>query len=44
MGHLRYKRRAKYYALTRTGKAQLATSAEGWRKLMAAVGLVMDMK
>src|SRR4029453_12298254 len=25
-------RRAKYYALTRTGRAQLATSADGWRK------------
>jgi len=39
-----YNRRAKYYALTRTGKAKLAISAEGWRKLMTAVGLVMDMK
>jgi PadR family transcriptional regulator PadR len=39
-----YNRRAKYYALTRKGKAQLATGAESWRKLMAAVGLVMDMK
>ena len=37
-------RRAKYYALTRKGRAQLATSADGWRKLMTAVGLVMDMK
>ena len=37
-------RRAKYYQLTRKGKAQLATSADGWRKLMTAVGLVMDMK
>ena len=39
-----YNRRAKYYALTRKGKAQLATGAESWRKLMAAIGLVMDMK
>jgi len=37
-------RRAKYYALTRKGRAQLATSADSWRKLMTAVGLVMDMK
>ena len=37
-------RRAKYYALTRKGRAQLATSADSWRKLMIAVGLVMDMK
>src|SRR5829696_5559744 len=36
-------RRAKYYALTRKGRGQLATSADGWRKLMIAVGLVMDM-
>ena len=39
-----YNRRAKYYALTRKGKAQLASGAESWRKLTAAVGLVMDMK
>ena len=39
-----YNRRAKYYALTRKGRAQLATSADSWRKLMTAVGLVMDMK
>jgi DNA-binding PadR family transcriptional regulator len=39
-----YNRRAKYYALTRTGKAQLASGAESWRKMTAAVGLVMDMK
>ena len=39
-----YGKRAKYYALTRKGRAQLATGAESWRKLMAAVGLVMEMK
>jgi transcriptional regulator len=39
-----YNRRAKYYALTRKGRAQLATGAESWRKLTAAVDLVMDMK
>jgi transcriptional regulator len=39
-----YNRRAKYYALTRKGRAQLATGTESWRKLMAAVGLVMEMK
>jgi PadR family transcriptional regulator PadR len=37
-------RRAKYYELTRKGRAQLATGAESWRRLMVAVGLVMDMK
>ena len=37
-------RRAKYYLLTRRGRKQLADEAESWRKLIAAVGLVMDMK
>jgi|SRR5688500_8795649 PadR family transcriptional regulator, regulatory protein PadR len=39
-----YNRRAKYYALTARGRKQLASGAESWRKLMMAVGLVMDMK
>ena len=39
-----YNRRAKYYALTRQGRAQLANGAESWKKLTAAVALVMDMK
>jgi len=37
-------RRAKYYMLTRKGRKQLAAEADSWRKLTAAVGLVMDMK
>ena len=37
-------RRAKYYVLTRKGRKQLAAEAQSWRKLISAVGLVMDMK
>lgn len=37
-------RRARYYTLTREGRRRLAAEAESWRKLTAAVGLVMDMK
>src|SRR5262245_26011485 len=36
-------RRAKYYELTRAGRKQLETEADAWRKLIAAVGLVLDM-
>ena len=36
-------RRAKYYALTRTGRKQLETEAGAWRKLSAAVAQVLDM-
>jgi len=36
-------RRAKYYELTRTGRAQLRTEAEAWAKLTAAVALVLKM-
>jgi transcriptional regulator len=36
-------RRAKYYELTRTGRKQLDTQAETWRKLAAAMGQVLDM-
>ncbi len=35
-------RRAKYYELTRQGKKQLETEKLAWRKLAAAVGLVLD--
>jgi transcriptional regulator len=35
-------RRAKYYELTRAGRKQLAAEVEGWRKLTAAVHLVME--
>ena len=37
-------RRAKYYRLTRTGRKQLAVETKTWRKLIAAVGLIMDMR
>jgi PadR family transcriptional regulator, regulatory protein PadR len=35
-------RRAKYYELTRQGKKQLEAETLAWRKLAAAVGLVLD--
>src|SRR3954447_11183428 len=37
-------RRAKYYALTAKGRRQLAAETQSWRKLIAAVGLVIDMR
>jgi transcriptional regulator len=37
-------RRAKYYELTRTGRRQLETEAEDWRRLTAAVDLVLAMR
>src|SRR5215208_4583934 len=37
-------RRAKYYVLTRSGRKPLTAESESWRKLIGAVGLVMDMK
>jgi PadR family transcriptional regulator, regulatory protein PadR len=36
-------RRAKYYELTRQGKKQLEAETLAWRKLAAAVGLVLDV-
>ena len=36
-------RRAKYYELTRTGRKQLETEADAWRRLSMAVELVLDM-
>src|SRR5437763_10769778 len=36
-------RRAKYYALTRAGRKQLDAETDQWRKLITAVGLVLDM-
>src|SRR3954469_440621 len=36
-------RRAKFYELTRTGRRQLATEAESWERLTAAVALVLRM-
>jgi PadR family transcriptional regulator PadR len=35
-------RRAKYYELTRAGVKQLQQDALAWRKLSAAVGLLLD--
>jgi PadR family transcriptional regulator PadR len=36
-------RRARYYALTATGRRQLAAERESWERLSAAVNLVMGM-
>jgi len=36
-------RKAKYYELTRTGRAQLAAEREAWGKLARAVALVLEM-
>ena len=35
-------RRAKYYELTRAGEKQLKADEADWRKLAAAVGLLLD--
>jgi len=36
-------RRAKYYDLTPTGRKQLDTETEQWRRLTMAVSLILDM-
>jgi transcriptional regulator len=36
-------RRAKYYALTRKGRAELEAQTTAWRKLTLAVGQVLDV-
>jgi transcriptional regulator len=36
-------REAKFYRLTKKGRAQLETEALGWRQLAEAVGLVLKM-
>jgi len=36
-------RRAKYYVLTRKGEKQLAAERRSWRKLIDAVGLILEM-
>jgi PadR family transcriptional regulator, regulatory protein PadR len=36
-------RQAKYYELTRTGRAQLDAQADAWRRLSVAVGQILDM-
>jgi len=35
-------RRAKYYELTVRGRAQFATESQAWKRLVAAVGLIME--
>jgi len=35
-------RRAKYYELTKSGRKQLEAEESAWRKLTAAVGLVLE--
>src|SRR5829696_6122295 len=37
-------RQAKYYSLSRNGRKRLEVEADNWRRLTAAIGLVMDMK
>jgi PadR family transcriptional regulator, regulatory protein PadR len=36
-------RQAKYYELTRKGRAQLDAQADAWRRLTVAVGQILDM-
>ena len=36
-------RRAKYYELTRTGRRQLESASESWRRMAAVVGGVLDL-
>jgi len=36
-------REAKFYRLTRKGRAQLETEAAGWQKLTEAVGLILAL-
>ncbi len=37
-------RRAKFYALTRTGQKQLTREAANWSRLAAAITMVVDLK
>jgi transcriptional regulator len=37
-------RRAKYYSLTQLGQRELEKEAENWRRLSAAISLVVEMK
>jgi len=41
LGQLENNRRAKYYALTAMGRKQLETELETWKRLSAAIGLVL---
>ena len=42
-GASEHNRRAKYYELTRSGRKQLNSETDSWRKLAAAVGQILDM-
>jgi len=42
-GESENKRRAKYYELTRAGKARLSAESHDWARLTAAVALVLKM-
>jgi PadR family transcriptional regulator, regulatory protein PadR len=37
-------RRARFYRLTASGRKQLATEQENWRKITGAVALVLDFQ
>jgi PadR family transcriptional regulator PadR len=37
-------RRAKYYSLTRAGRRELRAEAENWRRLSAAISMVVELK
>jgi PadR family transcriptional regulator PadR len=37
-------RRAKFYELTKSGRKQLGAAATAWKRLAAAVGLIMDFR
>ena len=37
-------RRAKYYSLTRAGRRELKAEAENWRRLSAAISMVVELK
>jgi transcriptional regulator len=42
-GESEHNRRAKFYELTRTGRQQLAVETAAWKRLTAAVELVLEM-
>ena len=37
-------RKAKFYAITKTGQKQLATEAESWLRISSVIGRLMQMK
>jgi PadR family transcriptional regulator PadR len=39
-----HNRRAKYYSLTKAGQRQLRTETDEWRRLTAAVDLILGMR